>query len=62
MRRMNQIYSAKAGAITVEYALVMAIVVVQLAILCAPSPQSPMFNMIRLVYRRVITVIGMPWL
>ncbi len=49
------------GAIIVEYALVMAIIVVGLAQLCV-RPDSPVFQIIRHVYRRMVIVISMPWL
>lgn len=52
----------RGGAIIVEYALVMAIVVVQLAVLCTPRSDSVVFTLIRQAYQRMVIVISLPWL
>ena len=54
--------NSRAGAIIVEYALVMAIVVVQIVILLAPGENSLFFPKLRDVYSRIVIVISMPWL
>lgn len=58
--RMHVPSDRRRGAIIVEYALVMGVVVVQLVLLC--SPGGPVFGLIRDIYRRMVFVISLPWL
>jgi Flp pilus assembly pilin Flp len=48
------------GAIIVEYALILAIIVVGIATVC--SPNGVVFQIIRALYARTVIIINMPWL
>lgn len=62
MPRKSNLLTDQAGAIVVEYALVVAIIVVGTAGLLAPSRDNGVFEVIRQLYQRMEIVIGMPWL